>query len=1074
MRGYLALLGALVGSVLLSTTAFAQGGSIAGVVRDTSGAVLPGVTVEAASPALIEKVRSAVTDGSGQYRIVDLRPGTYSVTATLTGFNTFKRDGIEISGAAVVTINADLKVGSIEETVTVSGETPVVDLQSTTKERVMSKEVLDALPTGRTYFTLGVLVPGVTSTSRDVGGVTGGAMDSLTAHGGAVGDQRVLQNCLNVMTLVTAGGNIGGMVPNTSGAQEVAIDTSAASAERQTGGVSINFIPKDGGNTIRGSVFATGASEGQQASNLTQGLQDQGLTSLSKYKSNWDINPGVGGPIMQDKLWYYYTYRTQGARNYAGGLFYNQNEFLPNVYTYVPNPGRPGLSLHGDWQDSQVRLTWQANPKNKLAGTWDTQYLCRCPSLPAGVNPSLVSPEAATETRSANQQLIHAEWWSPLTSKVLVEFVALHRTERWGGNLRPGSEGGSLAVTPAQYALYPQMIGVTQTSGTVGVPNGMAFHGPSAAQSNFWTPNYTYRWAVSYITGAHAFKVGGQDSFGYHTHTNYLTSLDTLNRPVRYRFASQLTPDQVTVFQTPWNYKVDENHDLGLFAQDRWTMNRLTVSGGVRFDYFNSSSPEQTLQASALGRPQTTYAAIDDTVNWKDVTPRFGAAYDLRGDGKTALKISINKYIAGQGLGGLPTNATPASRLTQSNSRTWNDNFFGAGDPRSGNFVVDCDLSNTAINNECRNAGNSDFVTGNLPITNIGPDGNQLAGGTGLPDLAIRQGWNVRGYNWEFSLGVQREIVPRVSLDVSYFRRWFGNFTATDQLQLAPTDFDSFDVVAPVDSRLPGSGGYTIAGFVDPKTAPLAAATPINKVVLTDSIGAKQIQHWNGVDVSLNARLQNGLLLQGGTSTGRTYTNNCEVSLLLPETLGTNPQSFCEVTEPWLTQFKAVAAYTLPRYEGLPATMAQVLQNIQVAGTFQSIPGSFMAATYAEQNAEFNQAPNPALGVGSTLGRAISNNPNKNISLVAPGSVVDERQNQLDLRIGKILRFGRTRTSLNFDLFNVTNANTVITRNNALSKTAGNGINNQVLQADNLAHTLWVPTAVLQARFFKISATFDF
>ncbi|MGB7219093.1 MAG: carboxypeptidase-like regulatory domain-containing protein, partial [Vicinamibacterales bacterium] len=164
MRGYLAVLGALAGSVLLSTAAFAQGGSIAGVVRDTSGAVLPGVTVEAASPALIERVRSAVTDGSGQYRIVDLRPGTYTVTATLTGFNTFKRDGIDVSGSGVFTINAELKVGAIEESVTVSGETPVVDLQSTTRERVMSKDVIDALPTGRTYFALGVLVPGVNST----------------------------------------------------------------------------------------------------------------------------------------------------------------------------------------------------------------------------------------------------------------------------------------------------------------------------------------------------------------------------------------------------------------------------------------------------------------------------------------------------------------------------------------------------------------------------------------------------------------------------------------------------------------------------------------------------------------------------------------------------------------------------------------------------------------------------------------------------------------------------------------------------------------------------------------------
>src|SRR5882672_4840304 len=334
MSRWLKVLGVLTCIALVPAEVFAQGAgaTIAGVVKDTSGAVLPGVTVQVASPALIEKTRETVTDGTGQYRIVDLRPGAYTVTATLTGFNTFKRDGIEVSGIPVITINADMKVGAIEETVTVSGETPIVDLQSTTKERVMSKEVLDALPTGRMYYTLGVLVPGVNSSSRDVGGTLGDTMGSLTAHGGSTGDQRILQNGLNVMTLQTGGGNIGGMVPNTNAAQEVAIDTSAASAERQTGGVSVNFIPRDGGNTMRGSMFATGAYEGQQASNFTQNLMDQGLTSPNNYKLNWDFNPGVGGPLMKDKLWYYYTYRNNGAFNYAAGMFYNQNEFIPSNY----------------------------------------------------------------------------------------------------------------------------------------------------------------------------------------------------------------------------------------------------------------------------------------------------------------------------------------------------------------------------------------------------------------------------------------------------------------------------------------------------------------------------------------------------------------------------------------------------------------------------------------------------------------------------------------------------------------------------------------------------------------------
>ncbi|MGB7218206.1 MAG: carboxypeptidase regulatory-like domain-containing protein, partial [Vicinamibacterales bacterium] len=684
-------MGALASFVLLSTTVLAQGGAtIAGAVKDTSGAVLPGVTVQVSSPALIERVRETVTDGTGQYRVVDLRPGTYSVTATLTGFNTFKRDNIELSGTGVLTINVDMKVGSIEETVTVSGETPVVDLQSTSRERVMSAEVLSALPTGRWYAHIGVLVPGVTSGGRDVGGTLDSMGGSLAAHGGSAGDQRITQNGLNVMTLQTGTGGVGGMLPNTSAAQEVAIDTTSASAERQTGGVNINFIPRDGGNTVRGSVFATNATEGQQASNFTQDLKDQGLTIANKFKANWDVNPGIGGPILKDKLWYYYTYRNNGIYNYAAGMFFNFNEFTsPNtVWTYSPNPARPALAAHGNWWDSQMRMTWQMNPKNKFAGTWDEQFHCRCPNSVDGVT----SPEAAFDRRFPTQQLLHAEWWSPLTSKMLLEFVALHRTERWGNmDLRPTDQGGSLILSPAQYALYPSMIGVTQTNGTI---PGLRFHGPNGQFNNNWVPNYTYRFAVSYITGSHSLKIGLQDAFGYVTSTVYLNTLDTQNRPVRYRFANGNTPagstmagtpDQVTAWHTPYTFKNDQNHDLGMFIQDRWTTNRLTLNGGVRFDWYTSEVPPQTLQGSTLGRPVTEFAGILNTVDWKDVTPRIGASYDLLGNGKTAVKASLNKYLGGQALGGLPGAANPIGRLQHSASRNWTD--------LNGDKIVNCNLS---------------------------------------------------------------------------------------------------------------------------------------------------------------------------------------------------------------------------------------------------------------------------------------------------------------------------------------------------------------------------------------------
>src|SRR5437762_4836260 len=177
----------------LPATVYAQA-TIAGVVKDTSGAVLPGVTVEASSPALIEKVRSVVSDGTGQYQIVNLVPGTYTVTFTLPGFNAVKREGIVLSGSFTAKIDADLRVGALEETITVSGETPIVDVQNTKRQRVIDREIIDNIPTSRTAYDMASLIPGVSRsglTNQDDGGSSssGSQIGSVAIHGGRTGDQ---------------------------------------------------------------------------------------------------------------------------------------------------------------------------------------------------------------------------------------------------------------------------------------------------------------------------------------------------------------------------------------------------------------------------------------------------------------------------------------------------------------------------------------------------------------------------------------------------------------------------------------------------------------------------------------------------------------------------------------------------------------------------------------------------------------------------------------------------------------------------------------------------------------------
>ena len=344
MRTCARLVLVLTGLVGLPAVVYGQAAqaSIVGVVRDASGAVLPGVTVEASSPALIEKVRTVVTDGTGQYRVESLRPGIYTVSFTLTGFNTIRREGIELAGSFVATISPEMRIGAVEETVTVTGESPIVDVQSATKQRVIGEDVLQSIPTGRTQFTAATLIPGMNLNNQDVGGTniintTGG---SMTIHGSNGNDQRVMIDGLSTANSELAG-QASNFLPNMGSVQEMAVDFSSGTADQATGGVRINTIPRDGGNMLKGTIFGTGANSSFQADNFTTDLLDRGLRTPNSVKMNYDVNPGIGGPLRKDALWFYGSGRWTKTQNFVGGMFYNKNAGLENVWTYDPDLNRP-------------------------------------------------------------------------------------------------------------------------------------------------------------------------------------------------------------------------------------------------------------------------------------------------------------------------------------------------------------------------------------------------------------------------------------------------------------------------------------------------------------------------------------------------------------------------------------------------------------------------------------------------------------------------------------------------------------------------------------------------------------
>jgi hypothetical protein len=975
-------------AMLLPGMAYAQA-SIAGVVRDASGAVVPGVTVEAASPALIEKVRTAVTDGSGQFRIIELRPGTYTVTFTLTGFNTVRREGIELQGTFAATVNAEMRVGALEETITVTGAAPVVDVQSATRQQVLDNNIVRDLPTSRQFFGLVTLIPGMTVSQRDVGGTNLTQAGNYAIHGGRNGDGRVSIDGITVGQRGSGNTDGGGtnmtMYSLSAGlAQETAITTSGGLGEAETGGVAVNMVPREGGNTIRGSLFGTFGNNAMQADNYDDHLRELGLRSANEVKTISEVSGLLGGPIKRDRLWFVVSSKYQATRTWIANMFANKNAGDPTKWTYEPDFDNPAFN-DDTIRSLALRLTFQASPRNKINVFWDEQW--RGTDIEGGGGVT-TSPEAQHRMYSWPSRAFNATWSNPLTNRLLLEGGYGGTFLQWAGKREP------------DYPVF-DMIRVNEQAGII----------PGLNYRNMtWNSNQLFptqlRGSMSYVTGSHSFKVGG-------THTwNLYDDRSNNPNPIAYRFNNGV-PNQLTLTDSP-RYRLFNIYTAGIFAQDSWTLNRLTLQGGIRYDTSHSFFPEQMVgftryNPNGFAIPFTEGSAV------KDISPRMAVSYDLQGDGRTALKVTLGKYMGATELGILGEALNPTLRLSTSTTRAWND--------ADRDFTPDCNLLDRAANGECGPYSDQNF-------------GRNVYSSTIDPTL---QGWNVRPYNWEFSASVQRELIPRVGLNVGAFRRWYGNFFVTDNRATAPSDYGSYSVTAPSDPRLPGGGGYVINGLYNVSPAKFGQTDNfVTSVSKTYDGGQKEF--WTGYDVTLIARSVGGVTLSGGLSTGRLTNDTCELKQQIPELGGSNTQPgeadpWCLRQEKFQTQYKFLGSYVVPRVDVL------------VSGTFQSALGPVL-------NANFNV---PAAQIAQSLGRPPSGGvANVQVNLVEPGTLFGERINQFDVRFAKVLTFRGARLNVGLDIFNALNSNTATTYN----QTYG---------------AAWLrPTAVLPARFAKLSAQIDF
>jgi hypothetical protein len=1014
MRNAVRAAAAIAVLLLAPGVALAQA-TIAGVVRDTSGAVLPGVTVEAASPVLIEKVRSVVTDGSGQYRIVDLRPGTYSVTATLVGFSTVKRDGIELTGSMTATIPIEMRVGALEETITVTGDTPVVDVQNVRRQTTLDNDVLTTIPTARSWAATAVLIPGIITQAGASADVQ--VTPQMTVFGGMGG--RGNEGRMQVDGLGTGaalnGGGVSTYVADISNATEVVTTTSGGLGDAEVGGPTLSIVPKSGGNTVSGQVYLSGVSKGMVGSNYSDELRDAGLSTPGKLLKQWDFTGGVGGPILRDRIWYYGTARDEGQHRSIPGIFPNLNAGDPTQWEYVPDRSREARGAES-FQLFSARFTIQATPRNKFNVHWDWQVPCNgasfgtadgcrtqpddavVGSLGLGGLTATTSPETAGYLRTLVQNR-QVTWSSTATNRLLLEAGLGLYVAKWGPFEPPGNPTRDL-------------VRVTELTARNGAVAGLNYRSANWGE-HLDNPN-RWRAALSYVTGAHSFKFGYQGAYLVEDIENHGNDLN-----LAYTFFGG-RPTSLT--QTLRVYKQKDRVEyMALYAEDQWTRGRMTLQGALRFDRAWSYSPEQQIGPTNFLPTALSFPETPGVDAYKDLSPRGGVAYDVFGSGRTALKFNFGKYLEpASNLNGNYSISNPIARIATTATRTWTD--------PSGDFTPQCDLLDRAANGECGAMNAPTFGT--------------AARTTAAIDPAILNGWSVRPGDWQIGASIQQQLLPRMSVEVGYFRRWLTNYTTTDNEALGPEDFTEFSITAPSDPRLPGGGGYTIPGLYNVTQAGFVRP-PSNNITFSKNFG-EQTQVYNGVLINLTARAANGLTFQGGINTGKTVNDYCDVRQQIPElSVGffgaivgpTNPH--CLVDPGFITKVTGLASYTIPRIDVLVAASLRSDQGAPLRATWNA-PVALVSAALGR----------PAAVAGTTVP----------IDLVAPGEVWGDRVNEVNLRFAKVLRFGRTRTHVGIDVFNILNSDAILTYNQTF--TPGGA---------------WLaPQSVLTPRFMKVSAQIDF
>ena len=1065
--------------------------TITGEVTDNTGGILPGVTVEASSPALIEGSRVAITDGAGRYTLVDLRPGTYSLSFTLPGFSTVLVENQELPAGFSATVDAELSVGALEETVTVSGEAPVVDVQSTRRVEVLDTEVLDAIPTGRNMQSTAQLIVGIKLNRPEVGLSTSAQQTVMMTHGMSWRQVSVAVDG----QLVNGTDRDGGIqnYHNELATQEMTYETSGMTAETSGGGVRINMIPREGGNTFSGQFYTGYSSDALAADHTTvPAAIDDRVGSSEGNELFWDLNAAYGGPIVRDKFWFFMSSRRwQVDKPITDSFYRNRDGTWPRYFDHDPVKldGKEGRDLLSGIDANTItsgllRLTYQANASNKFAAYMDRIFKDRFRPHGAGDDPAT----APNHQGSPIYYTGSAKWTSTISSRLLLEAGYSSNVENWSYEERQDSPPFGPAVPLRQSR--PASVPFCPSTPCYHVGNPAAVAMQSGAGMDPWyqvvrrndsnanfrdrgnwsyiheTPErFNYNVSMSYVTGSHNLKVGVMNSWGIHDRSH------TMNADLWQQNYREGVPYQVRVSNTPIWRPMDYQRDMGIYGQDTWTIDRLTLNLGVRYE-LNKGRNRDTYHQQNRFVPYFDVPGRENLPDWKDIAPRLGMAYDLFGDASTALKFSYGRYNG--------SNTTSYARQFNAvthvgESRNWFDCALSPADD-----------TRCATRQELMAMGFDPAVAfGTRPgdtyaVGAAGTTGHPQHGGTNGDDYV--QDWEIgfpasatfgllgavptadpngveRPWVSLMNLGLERELVTGLSVNFNWYRR--DSFDPIIQYArgLTLADWTPLTIANPCAATGSAPNGFPCStrGIAPPDTLTIYNLNPdARSRAGTDRFMRNSDSNsdvYNGFEAGFNARLAAGATIFGGWSMERSILNRCDQ----PE--NPNRLLYCDASQyqiPWLHDFKVSGTVPLPGgFQLSGSAQFYPAQEMAIRGT-DNYGGTNQGGTTFDDvhayigNVNYNTTVDDFAAQGVTRTQALS------IPLMPPGSLFADRLTQIDVSVRKSFQLGNgMRWDVQADVYNVPNLFPITRFNTTYGGSLGNAtrtINRRFLQVATHLH----------------------